>query len=230
MKLTLALCVLQAAALMASGQAPGPTKVAATTTLHTNGTRTDSVKDLFKHETSETIYDGQGIVIAKKKFLLNDNGDPTQGTIYDGADNVIARAQFFFDDLGRVIEERNVNTQNEVYQRVVRQYDSSGKPLQPQVFNYAVKAPNMQPSKLNFTQSPGQHPSRTGATPVNSESARPGRSPQIETASPGSRTISTQNVEPAPFAPLQIPQTEAPKKDSKKGSKLNPLNWFKKGK
>ncbi|MCE9519847.1 MAG: hypothetical protein K8R87_09885 [Verrucomicrobia bacterium] len=230
MKLTLVLCVFLAAALMASGQVPGTTMVAATTTLHTNGTRTESVKDMFKHEIAETTFDGRGIVIVKKKFLLNENGDPTQGTIYDGADNVIARAQFIFDDLGRVVEERCTNTQNEVYQRVIRKYDSSGKPLQPEVFNYAVKSPNMSPSKMNFTQSPGPGPSRAGAAQVGSDPSRLGQAPQIETASPGSRNPTPQVVEPSPYAPAPIPQTEAPKEDSKKGSKLNPLNWFKKGK
>ncbi len=229
MKLTLVLCMLQAAALIASGQAPGSTMVAATTMLHKNGTRTDSVKDRYKHEANETTFDGRGVVIEKKKFLLNEKGDPTQGTIYDGADNVIAHAQFIFDDLGRVAEERCINQQNEIYQRIIRQYDSGGKQIQSQVVNYPEKAPNMKPAKLNFTQSPGQRPFKTGAIPVNSASTRPGQAPQIETASPGSRTVSTQDVEPAPFAPQQIPQTEAPKEEGKKGSKLNPLNWFKKG-
>ncbi|HEY2573769.1 MAG TPA: hypothetical protein VGH65_06860, partial [Verrucomicrobiaceae bacterium] len=88
-------CVMLAVALPLRGSPPGATKVSSTSTLHTDGTRTDSVKDLFKHEMTETTYDARKIVIAKKKFLLGENGDPTQGTIYDGADNVIARVQFF---------------------------------------------------------------------------------------------------------------------------------------
>ena len=230
MKLALALCVLLAPAPAVRGQARNSTKVSATTTLHTDGTRTDSVKDLFKHELAETTYDGRGVVIAKKKFLLSDNGDPTQGTIYDGAHNVIARAQFFFDDLGRVIEERCTNTQNEIFQRVIRQFDSTGKALQPQVFNYPVKAPNMRPSKVDFTQSPAPRSSRSGVTPVNSAPSRPGQAPQIETASPGSRTAMTSDANPVQSLNLQIQQTETAKEDVKKGSKLNPLNWFKKDK
>ena len=230
MKPALALCLLLAAALTARGQAPNSTKVSATTTLHADGTRTDSVKDLFKHELTETTYDARRIVIAKKKFLLGDNGDPTQGTIYDGADNVIARVQFFFDDLGRVIEERCTNTQNEIFQRVIRQYDVTGKPLRPQVFNYPVKAPNMRPSKVDFTQSPEPRAPRPGAPPVNGAPARPGQSPQIETVSPGSRTVVPSTAVPAQPSTLEIPQGETPREDGKKGSKLNPLNWFKKSK
>lgn len=235
MKSALALCVLLAASVPARGQA-NSTKVSSTVTLHDDGTRTDSVKDLFKHELTETIFDARQIVIAKKKFLLGDNGDPTQGTIYDGADNVIARVQFFFDDLGRVSEERCTNNQNEIFQRVIRQYDATGKALPPQVLNYPVKAPNMRPAKVDFTQSPPARSSRPGAVPANSAPARAGQSPQIETVSPGSRTVVPANADPAQPPNLQIPQipqspqTEAPKDDGKKGSKLNPLNWFKKGK
>jgi len=230
MKTACALCLLLAAAVTAAGQAAKTTMVSATTTLHADGTRTDAVKDLFKHELTETTYDARRIVIAKKKFLLADNGDPTQGVIYDGADNIIARVQFFFDDLGRVIEERCTNTQNEIFQRVIRQYDVSGKPLRPQVFNYPVKAPNMRPSKVDFTQSPQPRAPSSGAPPVNGALTPPGRSPQIETVSPGSRTVVPSAGVPAQPSNPQVPQGDAPKEEARKGSKLNPLNWFKKGK
>lgn len=225
MKLTPVLCILLAAVLNATGQVPGATMVAATTTLHTNGTRTESVKDLFKQELAETTYDGRGVVISKKKFLLNEKGDPTQGTIYDDADNVIARVQFIFDDLGRVSEERCTNTQNEVYQRVFRRYDSGGKPLQPQVVNYPVKAPNMRPAKINYTHSQDPRSNRPGDS---------GQAPQIETASPGSPSFRVPDADPSAIAPQPAPRTEAPKtapkEEAKKGSKLNPRNWFKKEK
>lgn len=221
MKLTPVLCILLAAVLNAAGQVPSATMVAAATTLHTNGTRTESVKDLFKHELAETTYDGRGVVISKKKFLLNEKGDPTQGTIYDDADNVIARVQFIFDELDRVVEERCTNTQNEVYQRVFRRYDSGGKPLQPQVVNYAVKAPNMGPAKINYTQPQDPRSNRAGGS---------GQAPQIETASPGSPSFRAPDAEPVPIATQPVQKTDVPKEESKKGSKLNPRNWFKKEK
>ena len=228
MKAAPALCLLLAAALTATGQAPKTTMVSATATLHADGTRTDSVKDLFKRELTETTYNARGVVIAKKRFLLGDNGDPTQGTIYDGADNIIARVQFFFDDLGRVIEERCTNTQNEIFQRVIRQYDVAGKPLRPQVFNYAVKAPNMRPSKMDFTQSPDPRTSRTAAPPAAGAQPHPDQGPQIETVSPASRSVVPTTTSPLQPSIPQIPQGEPPKDEAKKGSKLNPLNWFKK--
>lgn len=224
-------CVLLAVALPALGSPPGSTKVASTSTQHADGTQTDTVKDMFKHEMTETTYNARRVVIAKKKFLLGENGDPTQGTIYDGADNVIARVQFFTDDLGRVTEERCTNNQNEIFQRVIHQYDASGKPLQPQVFNYSVKAPNMRPAKIDYTQSPQPRSQKPGPAPAEQSVARPGQRPQIESASPGSRNVVTPGDDPAP-PNLQIPQVTPSKeeKENKKGSKLNPFNWFKKDK
>lgn len=213
---------------------PGTTpQVAARTMLNQDGTRTDSVKDLLKHELTETVYDARGVVIAKKKFLLGENGDPTQGAIYDGADNVIARVQFFFDDLGRVIEERCSNTQGEVFQRVIRQYDVSGKPLQPQVINLPVKAPNMRPAKIDFTRSPALPPrdGRSGGRTPGGAPVAPGQVPRVETVSPGTGAVIGADSDPGQPPNLQIPQpTEPPPAEGKKRSKLNPLNWFKKGK
>ncbi|HSJ04968.1 MAG TPA: hypothetical protein VK956_21015, partial [Verrucomicrobium sp.] len=44
--------------------------------LHQDGTRTDSVKDVTGRQLTETTYDSRNVVIARKTFLLNENGDP----------------------------------------------------------------------------------------------------------------------------------------------------------
>ena len=234
MKPLLALGLLLAAAGPAPCLPPGSApQVAARTMLSQDGTRTDSVKDLLKHELTETVYDARGVVIAKKKFLLGENGDPTQGAIYDGADNVLARVQFFFDDLGRVTEERCTNTQGEVFQRVIRQYDASGNPLQPLVINLPVKAASMRPARIDFTRSPAPPLRGTKSkTPAPGTAlVAPAQGPKVETVSPGTGAVISTDSDPARPPNLQIPQTtEPPKEEPKKRSKLNPLNWFKKEK
>ena len=189
------------------------TPVKSTTTLHQDGSKTETVKDSFKHEMTETIYDARGVVIAKKKFLLGASGDPTQGTIYDGAGNVIATVQFFFDDLGRVIEERCTNTNHEVFQRVIRQYDVNGKPLQPQVINLPVKAPTMRPARVDYTVMPAGKGGKGAPQPASGSVVSP-------------ITGQPVTVGPEPVSGT-VPQQPQPKAE-KKGSKLNPLNWFKK--
>ncbi len=204
-------------------------KVEARAVLHQDGTRSDSIKDLNKHEMTETTFSANSVVIAKKIFLLNANGDPTQGVIYDGAGNLIARAQFFFDDLGRLTEERCTNTQNQVFRRVIHRYDANGKALPADAHDYAVNAPNMRPSTVDYTHSPQRAP----GSPRTSAPVQPGQGGQIETVSAHTGSVlsdgATQQVsEPGPT--LTSAKGPAEDKRDKKGSKLNPLNWFKKDK
>lgn len=175
--------------MSAVAQQGGPSAVSARAILHNDGTRTESVKDVSKREQKETTYDARGVAISKKIFLLNDNGDPMQGVIYDGADNLIARVQFFFDDLGRVTEERCVNTQGEIFRRVIHQYDSNGRPLPVKAFDYAVNAPNMKVGTINFTKIVPAPDQGSGTAPARPQ--QPGQTPQIMSVSPRSGTTTT---------------------------------------
>ncbi|MEI6534248.1 MAG: hypothetical protein WCN98_02820 [Verrucomicrobiaceae bacterium] len=204
-------------------------KVEGRALLHPDGTRTDSIKDVNKHEMIETTYDARSVVIAKKTFLLNANGDPTQGVIYDGAGNLIARVQFFFDDLGRMIEERCSNTQGQIFRRVIHRYDANGKALPADAHDFAVNSPTMRPSSVDFTHSPQRAP----GAPRSNAPVQPGQGGQIETVSPHTGTVvSADPTQPVPGSvpALTSTQTPADDKKEKKGSKLNPFNWFKKDK
>ena len=182
----------------ANAQQVNASTVSAKAILHTDGTRTESVKDVVKREMKDTTYDSRGVVIATKIFLLNENGDPIQGVIRDGADNLIARVQFYFDDLGRVIEERCVNTQNEIFRRVIHQYDANGRPLPVRSFDYAVKAPNMSVGKVNFTKilpppDEGESGSQTGGSP---QPKQPGQAQQVQSVSPRSGAATSTSPPP----------------------------------
>jgi hypothetical protein len=196
--------------------------VNARTVLHPDGTKTDSTKDPIKLQQTEKTYDSRGVVIAEKVFILNQNGDPTQGIIYDGAGNLVARVNFYFDDLGRVVEERCLNAKGEIFRRVIRQYDKSGRALPPQAFDYKVNAPHMSAATIDFTNMPALPPKGSGQeqTPL-----QPGQAPQIESAAPGFRAgpNGTMSVQPQMQAPLQggQPQTQPtappPAEEKKKG-------------
>ena len=201
-------------------------KVEARTVLHDDNTKTESVRDQNRHQLTETVYNSNKVVIGKKTFLLNANGDPIQGVIKDGADHIIANVQFFFDDLGRVIEERCSNTQGEVFQRTIHRYDVNGKALPPLAYNYQVKAANMRPARIDFTQSAGMK--NPAASVVLPQPAQPGAGPKIHTVSPTTGRVvevsPAQNMQPggAPPTPAEAP------KEEKKRSKFNPLNLFRK--
>lgn len=192
--------------------------VNARTVLHPDGTKTESTKDPVKMQQTEKTFDARGVVIAEKIFMLNQNGDPTQGAIYDGQGGLIARVIFYFDDLGRVVEERCVNTKNEIFRRVLRQYDKSGRALPPQAFDYKVNSPNMSVAKIDFTNMP-MLPPKDGTR--NEAPQQPGQTPQIESAAPGMRMNSNGgiSVQPQMNPPVQggapPPQQQQPKEEKK---------------
>lgn len=203
------------------GHAPA---VDARALMHQDGTRSDVIKDPLKHEMTEITYDSRGIVISKKTYLLNENGDPTQGQIFDGAGNLIARVQFVFDDLQRLSEEKCVNMQGEVFRRVLHQYDSSGKPLPVKAMDYKVHSPSMRTATIDFT-----HRARPAAGPAAPPAApqgptQPGSTPQIERVA--TTTGQTYTIDPAQAAAVQqqvqaqqaaAAKEEAAKKKKKSG-------------
>jgi hypothetical protein len=191
--------------------------------IHTDGTRTDMMKDPLKHQMTETTYDARGVVISKKMYLLNENGDPTQGQIFDGAGNLIARVQFVFDNLQRLSEERCVTLQGEVFRRVLHQYDSEGKALPLKAMDYKVNSPSMRTATVDFTHS-RRSPQ---AVPASTEPVQPGSAPQIESVSPTTGEAFAVNQGQPSVTPQQVPATKADD-GKKKRSALNPLNWFKK--
>jgi hypothetical protein len=200
--------------------------VNARTVLHPDDTKTESTKDPIKLQQTEKTYDARGVVIAEKVFILNQNGDPTQGIIYDGAGNLVARVNFYFDDLGRVVEERCLNAKGEIFRRVIRQYDKSGRALPPQAFDYKVNAPHMSSATIDFTNMPALPPKGSGQ---NQAPQQPGQALQVESAAPGFRTnnFGGISVQPQIQAPLQDgqPQTQPtappPDEEKKKG-----FRWF----
>jgi hypothetical protein len=208
------------------GHAPS---VDARAVIHQDGTRSDVIKDPLKHEMTEITYDPRGVVISKKTYLLNENGDPTQGQIFDGAGNLIARVQFSFDDLQRLSEERCVNMQGEVFRRVLHQYDANGKALPVKAMDYKVNAPNMRSASIDFTHT--VRPAKTSPAPAAPQApTQPGSVPQIERVA--TSTGQTFAIDPAQAAAVQqqvqAQQAAAAKEESKKKKKGGFFGLFRK--
>ncbi len=122
------------------------------TMFHNDDSRTESVKDLSRRELTETTYNSGGQLIMRKVFLLNTQGQTTQGNIYDGKGNLVARCRVFFDDFGRIQEERMSNLKGGVFQRVIHPYGPDGKPLAAQVINLDAEKPAMRSQAIDFTK------------------------------------------------------------------------------
>lgn len=162
--------------------------VSGKTTYFPDNTRVDSVLDRVKKETTEFTYDSRGVTIAKKVYLLNDQGMPTQGIIYDGAETFTARCQFYYDDIGRMIEQRMFNTAGDIFQRTIYAYDADGKPATPAIYKMKnVPAPSMKPRSIDFTGKKSKLVSE-GKPPPKAEIVQPGQKPKIMSVSPRSGT------------------------------------------
>jgi hypothetical protein len=80
--------------------------------------------------------------------------------------------------LGRVVEERNLNAQGQVFRRKFQTYDQSGKPQPEKIVDYAANAPKIQANRINFTNL--APPDQNGGV---QQPNQPGQ-PQIQTVSP----------------------------------------------
>ena len=155
----IAVLLFVAFAFSASAATGRKANAVARSVYYPDGSHTECVQDLILREQTETTYTPQGVKAAKKVYLLNEQGLPTQGNIYDGKDQLKARAQFLFDSFERLSEQRMFNLQGEVFQRIVFSYDSKGKQLTPKSYSYNVKAPDMKPAAIDFTKgNQGQAP------------------------------------------------------------------------
>jgi hypothetical protein len=168
-----------ASALQAQPSSPAA-PITARSTYHPDNSHSETVVDKTTNELTEATYSAGGALIAKKHYLLNERGLPTQGHIYDGRGNLVARSQVYFDEFGRAKEMRSFNLQGQCYQQVVYEYGPDGKAKTPKVINVDPRAaPSMKPSVIDFTQStpaPGQFaPQPSGAT---------GQQPQAPNAEP----------------------------------------------
>ena len=226
MKLPSLTALLLLAFICGAGAEDNSNVINARTVYHTDGTRTESIRDPSLHEQREFTYDKNSVMISKKIFLLNEKGQTVQGNIYDGRDVLKARAQFLFDELGRMSEERLSTLQGEVYQRIMFSYDAQGNELPPKSQTYNVQAPDMKAAVVDFTNRPAPRSAldRNQGAPVGQGQGAPanlGNVPRLPV--PGAApTAGTQPVPAAgapqqgPLPPLTTPmgKDEAPKKRS----------------
>jgi hypothetical protein len=168
-------------ACVASGQSA---RVVGRSIYHSDHSRTEVVTNPEVHEMTESTYGADNVLSVRKVFLLNERGEPTQGNVYDGRGQLVARVQCLYDDLGRRGEDRLVNLDGEVFQRVIYGYNDKGKALPPKVINLQVaNAPTIRPPSIDFTKD--QAMGSEAATPTSSKYApQPIRRTGATSASP----------------------------------------------
>jgi hypothetical protein len=151
--------LLWVASAAAQPAAPAVTPIVAKSTYHPDNSHSETIVDKTTNELIEATYNAGGALVAKKHYLLNERGLPTQGHIYDGRGNLVARSQVYFDAYGRATEMRSFNLNGQCYQQVVYEYDAQGGAKKPKVVNVNPgAAPSIKPGVIDFTNTaaPGQ--------------------------------------------------------------------------
>ncbi len=142
-----------ASAASAQPAASSSTPIVAKSTYHPDNSHSETVVDKSTNELIESTYNAGGALVAKKHYLLNERGLPTQGHIYDGRGNLVARSQVYFDAYGRAQEMRSFNLSGLCYQQVIYEYDERGNAKKPKVVNVNPSAaPSIKPGIIDFTQ------------------------------------------------------------------------------
>lgn len=181
--------VLWLAAATAGAQSSGASAVvSAKSTYHPDNSHSETVLDKSTNELTESTYGpGNGALISRKHYLLNERGLPTQGHIYDGRGNLVARSQVYFDQYGRAKEMRSFNLNGQCYQQILYEYGPDNKAKPPKVVNVDPRAaPSIRPGVIDLTQN----------TPMAGQFVPQGGAPTPVSYSPG-----TQQPAPAPEAP-----------------------------
>ncbi len=143
--------ILWSAAALHAADAPAKrSSIIAKSHYHEDKSHTESRLDMNLRELEEKTFDANGTLQMRKHYLVNDQGQPTQGNIYDGRNNLVARSMMKFDQFGRLEEMRTANMQGEVFQQVLYSYDANNKPLQPKVINFDTKAPLVKPATIDL--------------------------------------------------------------------------------
>ncbi len=149
---------------IAQPSAQSNTPIVAKSTYHPDNSHSETIVDKSTNELIEATYNAGGALVAKKHYLLNERGLPTQGHIYDGRGNLVARSQVYFDSYGRATEMRSFNLNGQCYQQVVYEYDkATGAAKTPKVVNVNPgAAPSIKPGVIDFTNSaaPGMMPAQ----------------------------------------------------------------------
>jgi hypothetical protein len=121
----LILAALLALFSLTAAQAQGI--VRATSTLHPDGTRTNTVVDPDKMTAEETLTDLKGKVLRKTTYLLDENKQPIGSIAYDPAGNVLYRSSYKRDAQGRIEEENVSSPTGEFLRKRVYQYGAQNK-------------------------------------------------------------------------------------------------------
>jgi hypothetical protein len=117
------------------GQAQEPAPLKVTTTLHGDGTRTDTQIDSDARTGTATTMDAAGKVLRKVEYQLDEANQPKAALVYNGKGVLVYKAAYKRDGAGRVIEEANYTANDQLVRRLVYTYGANDRVTNVQTFD-----------------------------------------------------------------------------------------------
>lgn len=124
---TFALLLLLAAAPLASAQFTKGDAIKATTTVHSDGTRSTLLVNPEIQSAEETFYDVGGKVTGKIVYPLDPQNQPIGAITYNAKGVVIAKSSYKRDASGRIGEETITSAAGQFLRRRIYSYSTQNK-------------------------------------------------------------------------------------------------------
>jgi hypothetical protein len=123
----LAFLVCLAVSPLAHAQLTKGDSIKATTTVHSDGSRSTLVVNPEAQSAEETFYDGAGKVTQRITYPLDERNQPLGAVTYNAKGQVIAKSSYKRDDSGRISEETITNPGGQFLRRRVYSYSTQNK-------------------------------------------------------------------------------------------------------
>jgi hypothetical protein len=116
----------------------------AVTTLHEDGTKTETITDPDKHTTEATTYNAANKMIERIVYTLDDQNQAVTGVVYSAANKPVFKAEYKHDDSGRISEEDDYTMADQLIRRFVYEFGPNGKVIR--IRGYDAQGNEMQES------------------------------------------------------------------------------------
>jgi hypothetical protein len=97
-----------------------------TTTLHDDGTRTDTKHDPAAQTAEATTYAAGNRIVRRIVYKLDSSGQMQEGDVFGPNGKMMFRAVFKRDPMNRVVEELNYTPDAKLIRRLVYSYNAQG--------------------------------------------------------------------------------------------------------
>lgn len=102
---------------------------------------TESESDPGRNMLTQITKDANGVVIARREFIMDSKGRIRRGAIWDGKGTLQGRTEYGFDTYDRINEERMFHASGKLIRRMLFKYDATSRRLVDKFYTWNPKDP-----------------------------------------------------------------------------------------